>query len=101
MLASWTRRPSGESAEPLALVEVATLSLSGVRLQSDAANDDLKKTLRNSRPAPVTRARRGMVPRTVSPAFQVQWVLSKKGRLWFEERLRVPFVFWHPVLSCA
>jgi hypothetical protein len=94
-------RASDKNAEPLAHIEVATLSLSGVVLQSGAANDDLEKTLRNSRPAPMTRARRGMIPRTVSPAFQVQWLLSKKGRLWLEEQLLVPFVFWHPVLSCA
>jgi hypothetical protein len=94
-------RASDKNAEPLAHIEVATLSLSGVVLQSGAANDDLEKTLRNSRPAPMTKARRGMIPRTVSPAFQVQWLFSKKGRLWLEERLLVPFVFWHPVLSCA
>jgi hypothetical protein len=95
VFASSTWRASDASAELLAHTDVATLSLSGV------ANEDLKKTLRISRTAPMQRARRGMVPRTVSPAFQVKSLLSKKGRLWLEDRLLVLFISWHPVLSWA
>jgi hypothetical protein len=92
---------SDESAGPLALSEGATLSLTVIQLRSAAASEGLEKTLRVSRTAPMPSARRGMVPRTLSPAFQVQWLCSKKGRLRLAARLLAPFVFWHPVLSCA
>ena len=101
VLASQVSRPSDESAGPLAHTEVATLLPTVIQLQSAAANEGLEKTLRISRTTPITRALGGMVARPGSPALQVQWLLCKKGRLWFEERLRVPFVFWHSVLSCA
>jgi hypothetical protein len=70
-LASSTQRPSDESAKPLDRTEVATLSPSGVVLQSDAVNKGLEKALRIIKTAPMTRARRGIAAPIVLPAFQV------------------------------
>ena len=45
MLASPVSRPSDESAGPRAHTEVATLSLTGIQLQSTTENEGLDKTL--------------------------------------------------------
>ena len=53
------------------------LFLSGVVLQSGAANDSLEKTLRIITTAPM--ARRGIVAPIVPPGFQVWRLLRKKS----------------------